>query len=92
MIKKGIVTIIQKIKYRFLIYQVILSNLIDNIIKPKMIESKMRIHPLLVFFSIMGGVSVFGLLGILYGPLIVTVFLSIIEIYEMDIIKKPEHV
>ncbi len=76
----------------FLIYQVIFSNLIDNVIKPKMIESKMKIHPLLVFFSIMGGVSVFGLLGILYGPLIVTVFLSIVEIYEMDIIKKRKKV
>ncbi len=71
----------------FLVYQIIFSNLIDNVVKPKMIESRMRIHPLLVFFSILGGVQVFGLLGILYGPLIVTIFISIIEIYEADIIR-----
>lgn len=68
----------------YFIYNLIFSNLIDNIIKPKLIENKIKIHPLLVFFSIIGGVRVFGLLGILYGPLIVTIFLTVLHIYEED--------
>ncbi len=72
----------------FIIYGIVFSNLIDNIIKPKFIETKIKVHPLLVFFSILGGVQVFGLLGILYGPVIVTIFLSLLEIYESDFQEK----
>ena len=36
---------------------------------------------LLVFLSIIGGLSVYGVLGIIYGPLIITAFLSLSEIY-----------
>jgi predicted PurR-regulated permease PerM len=38
-------------------------------------------HTLLVFLSILGGLSVFGVLGIIYGPLIVTAFLTLADIY-----------
>ncbi len=67
-----------------IIYGVVISNVLDNIVKPKMIENKIKIHPLLVFFSILGGVQVFGILGILYGPLIVTLFLTLLNIYKSD--------
>ncbi|HLD81761.1 MAG TPA: AI-2E family transporter [Patescibacteria group bacterium] len=70
-----------------IVYGVVISNILDNIVKPKMIENKIKIHPLLVFFSILGGVQVFGILGILYGPLIVTLFLTIIDIYKTDFSK-----
>jgi predicted PurR-regulated permease PerM len=74
----------------FLIYGIITSNVIDNFIKPKLIESKIKVHPLLVFFSILGGVQIFGIFGILYGPMIITIFLSIVKLYEADFQPKKE--
>jgi len=68
----------------FFLVNFIVSNLVDNILKPKLIESKMKAHPLLVFFSILGGVSVFGVLGLLYGPLIVIIFLTLLEMERTD--------
>jgi predicted PurR-regulated permease PerM len=38
-------------------------------------------HTLLVFLSIIGGLSVYGILGIIYGPLIITAFLTLSDIY-----------
>ncbi len=39
-------------------------------------------HTLLVFLSIIGGLKLFGILGIIYGPLVVTAFLTLSDIYE----------
>lgn len=57
---------------------------LDNVLRPKLLEKRLQMHPLLVFFSIIGGLAAFGGLGILYGPLIMTVFLALIEIYKRD--------
>jgi predicted PurR-regulated permease PerM len=38
-------------------------------------------HTLIVFLSIIGGLKLFGILGIIYGPLVVTAFLTLSEIY-----------
>jgi predicted PurR-regulated permease PerM len=42
-------------------------------------------HTLLLFFSIMGGIAMFGLLGIVLGPLITAVFLSLLKVFEVSI-------
>jgi len=43
-----------------------------------------KMHTLLVFLSIIGGLQVFGVMGIIYGPLIVTGFLTLADIYIMN--------
>jgi len=58
-----------------------LSFSIEYLIKPKMVGNEVQMHTLLVFLSILGGLSVYGVLGIIYGPLIVTGFLTLTEIY-----------
>lgn len=72
----------------FFIYNVLLVSTVDNIIKPKMISAKTRIHPLFAMLAIFGGIQAFGLLGIIYGPLIAAVFLVLFEIYKERV--KPE--
>ena len=58
-----------------------LSFSIEYMIKPKMVGDEVHMHTLLVFLAILGGLSVYGVLGIIYGPLIVTAFLTLTEIY-----------
>ena len=53
----------------------------EYLLKPKMVGEQVQMHTLLVFLSIIGGLSVFGFLGIIYGPLIITAFLTMAEIY-----------
>lgn len=66
----------------FIIFYVILSGCIEYIFKPKLVGHRVKMHTLLVFFSIIGGLKLFGILGIIYGPLVVTAFLTLTDIYH----------
>jgi predicted PurR-regulated permease PerM len=61
---------------------------IDNFISPKLISSRMRLHPLLVLLSVLGGLKMFGIFGFLLGPILVAVFVALLDIYRTDL--KPE--
>jgi predicted PurR-regulated permease PerM len=65
-----------------LIFYASLSFSVEYILKPWMVGERVKMHTLLVFISILGGLSVYGVLGIIYGPLIVTAFLSFADIYR----------
>lgn len=54
---------------------------IENWFKPKFIGGRIQMHSLIILFSMLGGVKVFGIAGIFYGPLITTIFLSLFDIY-----------
>lgn len=59
----------------------VLSWGIEYIFKPKLVGDRVSMHPLIVFFAIIGGLKVYGILGIIYGPLIATLFLTLSDIY-----------
>ena len=65
-----------------LFFYATLSFSVEYILKPWMVGERVKMHTLLVFLSILGGLSVYGVLGIIYGPLIVTTFLSLADIYR----------
>lgn len=58
---------------------------IDNVLRPLLISGRTQLHPLLLFFAIAGGVSVFGLLGLVLGPVAAALFIGIFEVYRMAI-------
>ena len=66
----------------FLIFYIVLSGSIEYFFKPKLVGKRVQMHTLLVFLSIIGGLKLFGILGIIYGPLVVTAFLTLADIYE----------
>jgi predicted PurR-regulated permease PerM len=65
----------------FIVFYLVLSVGVDNLIKPKLVGHRVKMHTLLVFFSIIGGLKLFGILGIIYGPLVTTAFLTLTDIY-----------
>jgi predicted PurR-regulated permease PerM len=68
----------------FLMFYVVVSTGTEYFFKPKLVGKQVQMHPLLVFFSIIGGLKLFGILGIIYGPLVVTAFLTLAEIYRSN--------
>ena len=48
----------------------------ENLIKPKIMDNKLSAHHIIIFFAIIGGIQTFGSIGLLYGPLIAIIFLS----------------
>lgn len=76
---------------------VILSSLfvgmMDNFLRPLLIEGRSGMHTLLVFFAIMGGIGYFGMSGLIFGPLLVSLGLTFLELYKIEfkeIISKPQ--
>jgi predicted PurR-regulated permease PerM len=69
------------------VFYLVVSLTVDNFIKPKMVGTQVHMHTLLVFLSILGGIAVYGIIGIIYGPLIVTAFVTLSDIY----LKKYDH-
>jgi predicted PurR-regulated permease PerM len=66
----------------FIVFYILLSGGIEYLFKPKLVGKRVQMHTLLVFLSIIGGLKLFGILGIIYGPLVVTGFLTLTDIYE----------
>ena len=54
----------------------------DQVVRPWLISGRAEMHPLLLFFSIMGGIMLFGLLGLVVGPIIAAVFVTVIKDVE----------
>lgn len=65
-----------------LVFYVVLSGGIEYLFKPRLVGGRVQMHTLLVFLAIIGGLKLFGILGILYGPLVVTAFLTLTDIYN----------
>ncbi|HVP77757.1 MAG TPA: AI-2E family transporter [Thermodesulfobacteriota bacterium] len=64
---------------------VFVISMVDNLLRPFFISTRTNIHPLLLFFAVLGGVQAFGLIGLIAGPLIATLFLTLLEIYTQGI-------
>jgi len=55
---------------------------IDNFLRPKLVGGKTKLHELLIFFSVLGGLQVFGVLGLVVGPVIVAVTLALMDVFR----------
>ncbi len=57
-------------------------SLLDNIIKPAVIGEKTKLPYFLLFFGIMGGMKLYGLMGIFLAPVVLSLFFALIKIYR----------
>jgi predicted PurR-regulated permease PerM len=60
---------------------------IDNFLYPHLVGDKLRLHTLPMFFSIMGGLSLFGMVGLILGPLTLAITLALLDIWW----RRTEH-
>jgi predicted PurR-regulated permease PerM len=71
-------------------WSVLAVGLIDNLVKPLVIRGGIAMHGAVVFFALLGGVTVFGLAGVILGPLSVALLLAILRIYKRDFATPEE--
>ena len=60
---------------------------VDNILKPLFIGSRLRLPILFLFFSILGGLKLFGVLGLILGPVIFALLAALLDLYMKDYAK-----
>lgn len=67
-----------------LLIAVLIIGSLDNILEPVLIGRDSRMHELIVFFSMLGGIGVFGVMGFIIGPVIAALFLTLLDIYGKE--------
>ena len=73
-----------------LIWSMLIVGLVDNLIGPYLISRGNNLHPFIILISVLGGIVLFGPIGFVIGPVIVTFFLVLLEIYSQYVIQdKP---
>jgi predicted PurR-regulated permease PerM len=65
----------------FAIGSIVVSS-VDNLLRPKLVEGQSSLHPLLVFLATLGGIALFGPMGFIIGPVIISLALAFLEIYQ----------
>lgn len=66
------------------IWGVVVVGSIDNIVRPLLMQGNSGMNTLLIFFSLLGGIQLFGLIGLIYGPIIFAVTLVLFNLYEIE--------
>jgi predicted PurR-regulated permease PerM len=72
------------------LWGVVVVGLVDNIIQPLLIKAGMEMRSAVVFFSLIGGLAAFGAVGLIIGPLVVALFLTLLRIYRRDFRLQPD--
>lgn len=66
------------------IWCVLVVGMIDNVLRPLFMSGGAGMSTVLIFFSILGGISYFGLAGLLYGPLVFGITMVLLYIYDLE--------
>ncbi|MDX1542852.1 MAG: AI-2E family transporter [Christiangramia sp.] len=67
-----------------LIYGFVVVGSTDNIIRLYVLEKLASVHPLITLFGVIVGVPLFGFIGLIFGPLLISLFLLILKIYKKE--------
>ncbi len=68
----------------FALWAAVIVGLVDNILSPYVIGNRVNIPPFLILFSVLGGISLLGPVGILIGPLVLSLLFTLISIYRNE--------
>jgi predicted PurR-regulated permease PerM len=69
--------------------QALVVGSLDNILRPWLIRGRIRMHSMIIFFSVMGGIAYFGVLGMVFGPIVVAIGLTLLEAYKAEFRESP---
>ncbi len=67
-----------------ILWGVLVVGSIDNFLRPLLMHGSSSMNTVIIFFSLLGGIAAFGLMGLLYGPIIFTVTLVLYRLYEQE--------
>jgi predicted PurR-regulated permease PerM len=72
-----------------IVFGALVISTIDNLLRPKLVGTQTRLHELFIFFSVLGGISVFGLLGLVLGPVVLAITLGLLQTFSRGSAHSP---
>jgi predicted PurR-regulated permease PerM len=73
-----------------LLYGFIVVGSTDNIIRLYVLQKLDNVHPLITLIGVIVGVPLFGFIGLIFGPLLISLFLVILRIYRNEYVESSE--
>jgi predicted PurR-regulated permease PerM len=67
------------------LWSILFVGSVDNLVRPLLIRGDLNVHGALIFFSIIGGITVLGPVGVVMGPMALTLFLTMLRFYRRDV-------
>ena len=67
-----------------LIYGLVVVGSTDNIIRLFLLKKLDNVHPLITLIGVIVGVPLFGFIGLIFGPLLISLFLVVVRIYKKE--------
>ena len=62
--------------------------MVDNFLRPMLIGKDAQLPILFLFFSIIGGLAAYGMIGLFFGPILLAILMTAIQIYREEYLKK----
>lgn len=69
------------------VYGVAVVGMIDNVVRTYVLKSDTKLHPLLAFISVLGGLQVLGLWGVFIGPIVASCLHALIKIFNLELVE-----
>jgi predicted PurR-regulated permease PerM len=63
---------------------ILVVSTIDNILRPRLVGIEAKMHDLIVLFSTLGGIAVYGIMGFIIGPVIAALFIAVLDMYGIE--------
>jgi predicted PurR-regulated permease PerM len=73
-----------------LVYGATIVMNIDNFLRPRLVSGRTNVHPVLILIGVLGGLRVFGFIGMLVGPLVLAMFVALIKFYEQNYMRRKQ--
>jgi predicted PurR-regulated permease PerM len=73
-----------------LAYGVVVVTNVDNLVRPKLVSDRSKVHPVLVLVGVLGGLKLVGFAGMLVGPLVLALLVALIRFWEEDYLDKTQ--
>ena len=73
-----------------LIYGATIVMNIDNFLRPRLVSGRSNVHPVLILIGVLGGLRVFGFVGMLVGPLVMAILVALIKFYEQNYMRRKQ--
>jgi len=66
-----------------LVWAVLVVGLIDNLLKPILMEKGISVHPFIILLSVLGGIAFFGPVGLIAGPVLIAISVALLGLYPL---------
>jgi len=73
-----------------LVYGFVFLNMIEHILRPRLVGEKAQMHPFLVLVGAIGGLEVFGFVGFIVGPIVLSLLVAVLNFWRKDYLPSYE--